>query len=240
MRPPHRRPYTPVLGDWEGIAEGMPISFRLVYRPKYLAVHDAPYGYEDLVLVRHGFNAEEPGCAPAYSGTSQEGSADGIVSPIAASGIFESPGFSAKGGLTGPRSAVFQREESALPIGRYGQACRRVITWHLHPAHRLPVADGEWTLKFASGETETFRVLAGGRVASGIGLPSMPPECGAPAGGVELFIAAGGSSSHEEPEYATKIEITFSGSSASGQMSFGSSPGCVASLTASLTKPARS
>jgi hypothetical protein len=52
IRPRHGRPFDPVTGDWEAIANGFPASFALVYDPRNERKYGwPPYDLEDLAYV---------------------------------------------------------------------------------------------------------------------------------------------------------------------------------------------
>lgn len=241
ITPPHGRPYRPVTGNWEGSVDGTPISFQLIYDPSYKRFHMAPYAYEDLTILNQGENSYVPGCPTAYgfqtSEVISEGTPAGLISTA---GIFSARYFTAHGRLTGPRSALFTAKEKSPPIGLYWRECARTLTWHLHPAHRRPVADGSWELRFADGESERFTVSAGGRLALNLGLPATAGGCGAPFSEVDLFIEADRSAAFTDPQGGISVRMDFGAEgSATGQMTFGSPTACALAFTASLSKRAR-
>lgn len=222
--------YVPATGDWEGTADGFGASFELLYEPGY-AVYGSrvvQYGFEDLTVV-------QPAACPISPGQSgQEIIANHHISPVFAGGYLHAGKAGVYGGLTGARTAkLWVNFRRAQVPGSPG--CRRTLIWHLHPAHRRPVQDGLWKLRFSDGETGSFTVAGGGRVASGLAFPQNF-TCG--LGGINLFIGPDGHSFYGDA--SVNVALRFAQRSASGTMSGGAgttSP-CRLGMSASLHKPA--
>ena len=218
ITPPGGAPFLPTLGDWEGTANGFPASFQLLYDP-----HSSSYEFKDMVLL-------QPNGCPVSSWHYSEG----LVSPhrlrtLRRDGTYGLTNAGLGGGLTGPHSALLTHSYNAG-----SGSCSGALKWKLHPAQRRTVQDGTWKLQFADGESKKFTVLAGGRLATSIGLPSELASCRGPSGAVDLFIAANGQARVSQPDVA--VSLKFSATSASGEITVpgGSCPRFT--MTASLPK----
>lgn len=144
------------------------------------------------------------------------------------------------GGLTGARSARIAVSLSQLAPP--GSRCHGQLRWRLHPARRLPVRDGSWRLRYANGEAATFKVSVGGRLATGIPLPSglQTESCPVPSGTVHLFVGADRTASFAQPRNGLTVNLNFrSATRAAGTVSLGAEASCAArtvGLTAQLSR----
>ncbi len=196
--------FVPVLGDWEGTARGFAASFQLTYDPALRRRRGVSrYGISHVVVL-------SPNACPVRA------SADGaemIGGPTpGAIGGFGSLGltpFGLAGALTGARTATLS-QAIALP------ACRGTLTWHMHPEQRRPVQDGRWTAHFAHGQTESFTVAAGGRLAVSLRLPPLLTACNGLSGAINLFIGPGGLAAYAGA--SVDARVSFAGASAIGTL----------------------
>jgi hypothetical protein len=216
IRPPHRRPFVPVLGDWEGTtAGGYRASFELVYRRAF-GVYGTPYGWADLTLFSPSYSPAGGACSASSTATGFTDYAAGAATPLARGGGLGLARDGLLGGLTGARRASLTEEMRWPPEAQFA-ACPRSIRWRFHPAVRRPVDDGEWTLQLQDGETQKVEVLAGGRGLVGLGFPNVG-ECAGTTGGLDLFIAPDGVASYGEAP--TGFHLTFtSPTTLSGEIS---------------------
>ena len=213
-------------GDWEGIAGGFPASFELSYVPSDAAYPGyAPYGYGNLVLL-------EPSTCPfeRYSYAEETVGAGGSY-PVHANGSLGLRSYGIFGGLTGTRTAKLSMRIDSPP-------CRRTFVWRMHPAHRLAVYDGTWRLRFADRESQTFKVSAGGRLATGFGVPQAVSNCGGPVGGFDLFVPANRVATLTTP-HQFAVKLTFLRKIASGQITVPGSSCRPLKMSARLVRRAR-
>jgi hypothetical protein len=219
-----------VVGDWEGTANGFPASFALVYNPR-LATHGRPpYGFQDMTLL-------EPGSCPVASARYTEAviSARPALTPLAGGGRFPLESLGVSGIVTGSTSATLIAAYSFLAEPGAAAGCSGRLVWSMHPAHRRSVADGTWRVTFGDGETSTFAVGAGGRLATGISSPANAPGCNEQVGGADVFIGANGSAGFVEPN-GFSLSMAFARTTATGTLAVGSH--CEITFTASLNKRA--
>ncbi len=176
IQPPHGRPFIPVQGDWEGTANGFAASFNLVLDAVKQQRAGVPqYGIQDLVMLRPFACPPEP----SHYGESIVGGL--LPSVLGDHGSLGLSRFGLEGAFTGKRSAMLQGHYS-LP------SCHGMLSWHMHPAVRRTVANGTWALRYSSGGHSTFRVQAGGRLATGIRLPDSIAACNGLQGTLDVFI----------------------------------------------------
>lgn len=173
LAPTHGRAFAPVLGDWEGVAGGYPISVAV----------GASSGatprvtYDRIIVLR-------PSTCPVSATSYSEELISG-AQPIfvAADGTLRT--FGLHGRFTGPRTLLLSRRY------RVG-ACRGQVHWTLHPVRRALVLDGAWRVRFAGGQTVRARVVDGGRLMTGVTLPHALTVCNGLRGAVDLFITPSG------------------------------------------------
>jgi hypothetical protein len=227
------KPFVPRVGDWEGTVNGYPASFELVYEPGYLAFGRPPYGFQNLATIIPS------SCPLAANRYSEAVIGEHEVTPLGPAGSFPLARDGLAGGIQGPRSATLSRMFD-IGNGIGAHRCKGTMTWAMHPASRRTVQDGSWTLQFAGGETESFTVLSGGRLASGITFPAALRHCGGPFGDANLFIAPTGAASIRELGGQFALSLSFSAANAaSGQITASKRCGAFRlAMTASLTKPA--
>jgi hypothetical protein len=199
--------FLPTLGDWDGTVNGFPASFELTYDASMTQPPGTPqYGLLHVVVLR-------PNVCPPTPGHYAESVVDGkLSSKIGKYGSLGLSRFSFGGGFTGPRTATLSSHYNA-------GGCSGNLIWHMHPARRRPVDAGTWTLKFAGGESTPFTVLAGGRLATSIGLPKALTDCNGLEGAVDVFIAPNGVAKITQP--SLKLTMRFSRRTASGQLNSG-------------------
>ncbi|MHB1538308.1 MAG: hypothetical protein ACYCUM_09295 [Solirubrobacteraceae bacterium] len=237
ITPSSGAPFVPVLGDWEGTIGGYPVSLQLDYEPSLARRYrGSPYAFEDLSLLVAEVNPALPGC-PLTLPTG-EVIDERLPQPLAAHGAFKLASSEMSGGLTGARGASLSIAYSYPAGGGFSSECDRTLSGTLHPATRRQVEDGEWTMSFPGGQTETFEVEGGGRLASGIGFGPLTSSCATMPGSLVLFIHPDGSAGESRPgQFATSLVFT-TGSTATGAISLGTASGCSAAVTATLTTPA--
>ena len=219
--------FVPVIGNWDGSADGFAASFELAYEPSYrfdgpLVV---PYGFANLVLLNPGFDPDT--CSDKGEPVSQEIIGENDFTPVYKGGSFHLSSERLRGGLVGARSAQLSTVIS-LP------GCRPVrLTWRLRPVHRRVVRDGVWELRFSDGEHEKFTVVAGGRAVPEIGFPSGYP---CESGGVGLFLQANGRGTARAD--STVVTLQFARNRATGEMAATAGGGlsCHLTMTAELLK----
>jgi hypothetical protein len=213
-RPPiHARghKFVPVTGDWEGSANGFPASFELTYEPGF----SPPYALSDFVSVR-------PASCPVGANPNTAETLDGTApASIGAGGSFELAKYDLYGGLTGTRTAkTWFNISYAAPVP---PSCPKRVTITLHPvAHRKPVDDGTWKLRFSDGEAVEFKLTGGGRLATA-GIPNEVARCypmalSPPGGSFLLFIGADGIATGGWSGQNMSATLTFKQKSASGQL----------------------
>jgi hypothetical protein len=221
IRPAHGKPFVPRLGDWEGTVNGFPASFALLSVPRFQAQFGRPpYGFTDVVLLR-------PATCPARPALHTEETITGPgAGMIRRSGSFLLQRFSFSGSLQGARSALL--------MGSFaGGHCSGRLIWHMHPADRAIVPDGTWKAHFSDGESSTFSVVAGGRLASHVVVPTGLHGCGAPTGAVDLFIGARGNAAIQTKGLSAGLH--FSSGSATGRLSVPGASCSQPSLTMTAT-----
>jgi hypothetical protein len=176
----HGRSFAPALGDWEGTVDGFAASFELQYDTSLPARAGIPqYGLAHLVLLKPA------ACPRSPSSYSESTFSTGSPTQIGRFGSLGLARLGLGGSFTGGNSASLT---APYKVG----SCHGKLAWHMHPARRLPVSDGAWTAHFNDGEQSSFRVQAGGRLASAIKLPRSLRECNGLQGAVDLFIGAAG------------------------------------------------
>jgi hypothetical protein len=198
----------PALGDWEGIANGFPASFRLSYGPD--ANGNLNYGLQTLVALR------PVGCPVSSSRYAEDVLSARRLNPLGPAGSLGLSRFEFGGALQGARTATLST--------RYRIAgCSGTLTWQMRPATRTPVQDGVWRLHYPSGASSRFRVQAGGRLASQIDVPSALKRCNGVSGQYDLFIGPNGRGSISQHRLRASIRFTRRGGS--GQID-GPAGGC--------------
>ncbi len=213
IRAGHHR-FVPRTGDWEGTARGFPASFELLYKPGYAAYGPkyTSYGFEDVVTLL-------PATCPISSSRYSEGViGDHFPTPVYAGGSLHLRSYGFPGGLSGSRSATL-RTSYNFPRQGSTPGCKGRLVWHLRPAHRHPVSDGTWRLRFSEGSAETVAVHGQGRLVQGISFPPAFAQCAGLFGGVDLFIKPGGRAAASYP----KLQLSFRRRSVTGTL--GSLPG---------------
>lgn len=204
VTPRHGAPFIPTQGDWEGTVDGFAASFQLTYDAAMRQPAGVPhYGIRNLVMLR-------PSSCPASAAHYTESIVSGRV-PVALGryGSLNLGRFDLAGSLTGPRRATLAG--SYAPGGCHGR-----LTWHMHPATRSTVEDGAWTVHFADGESDRFAVEAGGRLATGIGLPRAVATCNGLEGTFDAFIGAGGGAAVSQG--GIRLTLRFAGGRATGRL----------------------
>lgn len=228
------RLFVPLTGDWEGEVDGLPASFQIVYKPGLAALyHRSPYGVANLLMFL-------PTACPVSPIAYQEETiaeapdlamleADGRYGLTKTENVY--------GGLTGPHTAILSQ-----PLDLYGlleaDRCPTKLTWKMHPAERQPVSDGTWSLAFADGESATFIVSAGGRLARDIPLPAGlgTESCPGPSGGVDLFVHPNRTASQTDSRLGMAVNVKFtSRSTAVGQFSLAAQGSSCPARTLTLT-----
>ena len=100
-------------------------------------------------------------------------------------------------------------------------SCAGTLTWRMHPARRVSVDDGAWTIRYGSGAPARFDVDSGGRLARALPLPPVPSGCGGLRGSVDVFIAASGRATLRQT--GLSMAIRFARRTATGTFHI---PGC--------------
>lgn len=205
ITPAHGPKFVPQLGDWEGSVNGFPVSFELLSVPRFQTQrHLPPYGYTDIVAL------EPSGCPPSAGHYSEDSIAVGHAVAFGGRGGFSLTPVGFGGGLQGARSAVLDTTFRPSP------GCSGRLVWHLHPANRGAVPDSRWKVRFSDGESSTFRVKDGGRLATKIRLPQGLARCGGPLGAVDVFIGARGNAAVVQAKL--NMGLHFSGPTAKGKV----------------------
>ena len=219
--PHHGRPFIPVQGDWEGTAGGFAASFDLVLDMARQQSAGVPrYGIQDLVILR-------PRACPLDAVHYGESIISGrLPSALGNHGDLGLHRFGLGGALSGKRSATL---ESGYSLA----SCHGTLTWHMHPAVRRTVANGNWTLHYSSGERSTFHVQGGGRLASSIRLPSSIGGCNGLQGTVDLFIGTQGRASITQS--GVGLALRFASAHATGTLT---ASGCPSPLRLTATHSA--
>lgn len=195
MQPRHGQAFTPVQGDWEGTADGFSASFNLVLDATRRSAAGTPqYGLQDLVVLQP---TACPVSAARYGESFMTGRRPSALGQHGSLGLAR---VGLQGSFTGARSAT-------LSSGYSLRGCRGTLTWHLHPAVRPIVADGAWAVHWPGGEHSTFRVQAGGRLATSIRLPRSIAGCNGLSGTVDLFIGARGGAAVSQGGVALKLRF---------------------------------
>jgi hypothetical protein len=205
ITPPHGGSFIPVQGDWEGTANGFAASFSLVLDTFKQQRAGVPrYGIQDLVMLR------PLACPPAPSHYGESILGGRLPSVLGDHGSLGLSRFGLVGAFTGGRSATLKARYS-LP------SCHGMLSWHMHPAVRRTVANGTWTVRYMGNEHSTFRVRAGGRLATGIRLPDSIAACNGLEGTLDVFIGTQGGSAITQSGVALKLR--FSNGAATGTLS---------------------
>ncbi|MFZ0040734.1 MAG: hypothetical protein WAK93_05465 [Solirubrobacteraceae bacterium] len=207
IKPRRGKPFIPVLGNWEGTENGLSASFELRYDPSLPDHPGVPkYGITQLVALR-------PENCPASNSPYRETLVTGrIPSEIARYGSLGLSRFGFNG--------AFKRASAAMLSGTYRNgSCSGTQVWHMRPVRRSTVDDGAWRLKFRDGETSTFSVQVGGRLATGLVLPQLLAACNGVHGRADVFIAASGRARVSESDL--RISMRFSRKAASGELDAG-------------------
>jgi hypothetical protein len=202
--PGQGRPFVPVQGDWEGTAGGFEASFNLVLDAVHQQRAGVPqYGIQDLVMLR-------PNACPTDPAHYRESIITGrLPSVLGDHGDLGLQRFGLQGALTGARSATLE-SRFALPT------CHGTMTWHMHPAVRHTVANGNWSLRYAGGEHTTFNVRAGGRLATAIRLPAAIARCNGLRGTLDVFIGTQGGASVTQS--GVSLRLRFANAKATGRL----------------------
>src|SRR5262249_37444733 len=128
----------------------------------------------------------------------------------------------------------FTAKRSATLQGRYSlPSCHGMLTWHMHPAVRRTVANGTWTLHYASGEHSTFHVQAGGRLATAIPLPEATAACNGLMGTLDVFIGTQGRSAITQS--GVTLKLRFANDDAKGTLAADGCKGAPLRLSATHT-----
>jgi hypothetical protein len=203
--PGQGRPFIPVQGDWEGTAGGFAASFNLVLDAVHQQRAGVPqYGIQDLVMLR-------PNACPTDPAHYRESIITGrLPSVLGDHGDLGLQRFGLEGALTGQGSATLG-SRFALPT------CHGTMTWHMRPAVRRTVANGNWSLRYGGGdEHSTFNVRAGGRLATAIRLPAAIAKCNGLQGTLDLFIGTQGGASVTQS--GVSLRLRFANSKATGRL----------------------
>ncbi|MGZ4245051.1 MAG: hypothetical protein ACXVR1_07020 [Solirubrobacteraceae bacterium] len=221
VQPRSGHPFTPVQGDWEGTAGGFAASFNLVLDATRRQRAGVPqYGIQDLVMLR-------PLACPPSAARYRESVLGGrLPSTLGRYGSLGLARFGLQGGFTGARSAT-------LSGGYALRGCHGTLTWHMHPAVRRTVADGTWTVHWAGGEHSTFRVRAGGRLATSIRLPRSVSACNGLSGTFDGFIGRRGASAISQG--GVTLTLRFANEHAAGTLAATGCAGGAAPVTAART-----
>jgi hypothetical protein len=218
VTPRHGKPFVPARGDWEGTVGGFAASFELtgdtaLHRQAGLP----PYGIRNLVMLR-------PSGCPVSTSHYTESIVTGKV-PVALGryGSLNLASFHLAGSLTGARGATLSG--SYAPGGCHGR-----LIWRMRPASRRSVDDGAWTVHFADGERDSFVVQAGGRLATGVGLPRTVATCNGLEGSLDAFIGPQGDAAVSQG--GVRLTLHFAGGQASGRLT---AQGCSGSIALSAT-----
>jgi hypothetical protein len=205
VHPTHGRPFIPIQGDWEGTANGFAASFDLVVDAVHQQRAGVPqYGIQDLVMLR-------PFACPPDPAHYRESILGGrLPSVLGDHGSLGLSRFGLQGEFDGTRSATLQGGYT-LP------SCHGMLTWHMHPAVRHTVANGTWTVRYASGEQSSFQVQAGGRLATAIRLPRAIASCNGLQGTLDVFIGTQGGSAITQS--GVTLRLRFANGSAKGTLS---------------------
>jgi hypothetical protein len=207
ITPAHGARFVPQLGDWEGRANGFPVSFELLSVPRFQTLHHLPpYGYTDLTVL------EPNSCPPSAGRYSESSIALGSPLEFGRRGGFGLTPVGFGGGLQAARSALL---ETNFRVDS-GQHCSGRLVWHLHPANRIAVRDGRWKARFSDGETSTFSVHDGGRLATRLRLPHALEQCGGLVGALDVFIGARGNVAVAQAHL--DVGMHFSGGTAKGRL----------------------
>lgn len=225
IKPVHGAPFVPKLGDWEGRANGFPVSFELLSVPRFKTkLGLLPYGFTNMVVL-------EPNACPPNPGHYGEDSITvGHPATLGRHGGFALTRFGFGGGLRGTRNALL---EKTFKLSSGGHCSGRLV-WRLHPANRATVRDGRWKAHFSDGESSTFTVQGGGRLATKIPLPKALARCGGPVGAVDAFIGARGNAAFTQAKL--ELGVHFSGASATGKLSVPGASCRHASLTMTASR----
>ncbi len=203
VTPRQGSPFTPTQGDWEGTSQGFHASFELRFDPV-----SSRYALTRLVLLR-------PSACPADPVRHDEFF---LKAPAQAPlGHFGAVRFGSAGvwaGLDGAGSATVTSDY------RLG-SCGGTLTWRMHPARRVSVDDGAWTIRYGNGTPARFDVDSGGRLARALPLPPVPRGCAGLRGSADAFIAASGRATLRQS--GLSMAISFARRSATGTFRI---PGC--------------
>jgi hypothetical protein len=191
INPGQGKPFVPTLGDWEGTANGFPASFSLVHTNRGGV---RGYGINDVVALRPN------GCPTASYRYSEAVIQSKLGAPLGSGGSLGLSRFGFGGNFVGARSATMS--------GRYRSgSCSGKLSWNMHPAKRTLVQAGAWRVRFADGESGSFNVLASGRLASSIEVPSALTSCDGVTGAVDLFIGTSGLAKVSQPNVHASIQF---------------------------------
>jgi hypothetical protein len=213
--------FVPVQGDWEGTAAGFDASFNLVVVAGRQQRAGVPqYGIENLVILR------PRACPPDPMHYGESIISGRLPSALGGHGALGLHRFGLEGALTSKRSATL--------TSRYSLAsCHGTLTWHMHPAVRRTVANGNWTLRYSSGEHSAFHVQGGGRLATAIRLPSSIGRCNGLQGTIDLFIGTQGGAGFTQS--GVGLALRFANGKATGTLTAGGCPGGPLRLSATHT-----
>jgi hypothetical protein len=208
ISPAHGKRFVPALGDWEGTANGFPASFRLSYGRDSRG--NLSYGLDTLVALRPA------GCPVSSSRYAEDVISSTRVNPLGRAGSLGLSRFGFGGAMRAARTATLSTRY------RLG-SCSGTLNWHMHPATRTPVQDGLWHLHYPGGESSSFRVQAGGRLASQIDVAPALKRCNGVSGQYDLFIGPNGRAGTSQRGLRASIRFTRRGGS--GQID-GAGSGC--------------
>jgi hypothetical protein len=207
IRPHTGKSFIPVLGNWEGTANGFPASFDLRYDSKLPHRRGVPqYGITQLVTLR-------PSTCPVTRSRYRE-------TLVTGRNPTEVGGFGSLGLTRFGFAGSFTKGTAAALSARYRNgSCSGTQVWHMRPVMRSRVDDGAWRLQFRDGESDIFNVQAGGRLATSIKLPQALTACNGIEGNVDLFIAANGRAQLSQRD--VRVTMSFSRKTATGQLDAG-------------------
>jgi hypothetical protein len=186
---------TPALGDWEGTVGGLPASFDLTRDPHARGANLPAYGIDQLVAI------VPAGCPASMAQVREVQLASHGPVRLGSGGTLGLGHVGFGGALTSGRAATLTRDFHL-------SGCSGTQTWHMHPALRLPVSDGHWTVHFGGGTAGTFSVIDGGRLAAAIPLTKQLGLCEGLTGTVDVFIGPRGTATSDDPELRVSLRFT--------------------------------
>jgi hypothetical protein len=214
VTPSQGRPFTPVQGDWEGTTRGFGASFQLDFDGS------SRYVLTRLVLLR-------PNACPVEAARHDEFYLRASTRlALGTSGALRLGSTGVTTTLRGARAATLT---SPYRVG----ACAGTLTWRMHPARRVAVDDGRWTIRFGSDTPARFAVASGGRLARAVPLPPVPSGCSGLRGALDLFISASGRAGTTQS--GVTVTMRFSRRTATGTLRVAGCP--AGSIRISASRP---